>query len=401
MRNNAFTDRMHKLVNLPSNRRPDLFHRMKKTTELLDFLLRTLVSGLALAFLVVYLWPSLLNREQQPEQGDKAVAPANPVPAAPLSYADAVNRAAPAVVSIYTSSLDPQPVSPEIQEELGEHYLYRMRRDMGSGVLVSEDGYVLTNHHVVSSAQNIKIALWDGRLANAQVVGSDPETDLAVLKIKLTNLPTVPIAHDPSPRVGDVVLAIGNALGLSHTVTMGIISATGRDNIGSPTADGFLQTDAAINAGNSGGALVNARGELIGISARNLGSIQGAQNIGFAIPMGIAQNVMQQIIDYGSVRRGWLGAQFSNIPSSSRFDSSQRGDGIHVRAVTRDGPAWTAGIREGDTILKLNGVAVEDIRAFNLQISSTMPGVKVDLEVDRGAKVFATYAILIQQPPMQ
>jgi serine peptidase DegS len=319
----------------------------------------------------------------------------------PFSYADAVNRAAPAVVSIYTSSLDPQPVTPEIQRELGERYLYRMRRDMGSGVLVSEDGYVLTNHHVVSSAQNIKIALWDGRLASAQVVGSDPETDLAVLKIKLTNLPTVPIARDPPPRVGDVVLAIGNALGLSHTVTMGIISATGRDNIGSPTADGFLQTDAAINAGNSGGALVNARGELIGISARNLGSIQGAQNIGFAIPMGIAQNVMQQIIDYGSVRRGWLGVQFSNVPSSSRTSSSDRGDGIHVRSVTRDGPAWTAGIREGDTILKLNGVAVEDIRAFNLQISSTMPGVKVDLEVERGSKVFATYAILIQQPPMQ
>jgi serine peptidase DegS len=374
---------------------------MKKTTELLDFLLRALVSGLALAFLAVYLWPSLLDHTQQAEQADMALAPENSAPVAPFSYADAVNRAAPAVVSIYTSSLDPQPVTPEIQRELGERYLYRMRRDMGSGVLVSEDGYVLTNHHVVSSAQNIKIALWDGRLANAQVVGSDPETDLAVLKIKLTNLPTVPIARDPSPRVGDVVLAIGNALGLSHTVTMGIISATGRDNIGSPTADGFLQTDAAINAGNSGGALVNARGELIGISARNLGSIQGAQNIGFAIPMGIAQNVMQQIIDYGSVRRGWLGVQFSNVPSSSRSGSSQRRDGIHVRGVTRDGPAWTAGIREGDTILNLNGVAVEDIRAFNLQISSTLPGVKVDLEVERGAKVFATYAILIQQPPMQ
>jgi serine peptidase DegS len=373
---------------------------MKKTTELLDFLLRALVSGLALAFLVVYLWPSLLDHGQQAEQADITLAPENSAPVAPFSYADAVNRAAPAVVSIYTSSLDPQPVTPEIQQELGERYLYRMRRDMGSGVLVSEDGYVLTNHHVVSSAQNIKIALWDGRLANAQVVGSDPETDLAVLKIMLTNLPTVPIARDPPPQVGDVVLAIGNALGLSHTVTMGIISATGRDNIGSTSADGFLQTDAAINAGNSGGALVNARGELIGISARNLASIQGAQNIGFAIPMGIAQNVMQQIIDYGSVRRGWLGVQFSNVPSSSRSGGSRRGDGIHVRSVTRDGPAWNAGIQEGDTILKLNGVAVEDIGTFDLQISATMPGAKVDLEVERGSKVFATYATLIQQPPM-
>ncbi len=372
---------------------------MKKTTELLDFVLRAIVSGLAIAFLVVYLWPSLLSRSQQAEEARNPIVQEETV-GAPVSYADAVNRAAPAVVSIYTSSLDPQPVSPEVQHELGDRYLYRMRRDMGSGVLVSEDGYVLTNHHVISSAQNIKIALWDGRLASAQVVGSDPETDLAVLKVKLTGLPTVPIARDPPPRVGDVVLAIGNALGLSHTVTMGIISATGRDNIGSPTADGFLQTDAAINAGNSGGALVNARGELIGISARNLGSIQGAQNIGFAIPMGIAQNVMQQIIDYGSVRRGWLGVQFSNVPSSNRYGAERPQGGIHVRSVVHDSPAWNAGIREGDTILKLNGEPVDDIRVFNLAISSALPGTKVEMDVERESEVFSTYAILIQQPPM-
>jgi serine peptidase DegS len=373
---------------------------MKKTAELLDFVLRALVSGLAIAFLVVYLWPSLLNWSQQRENSAVPVTVEAPAPAAPLSYADAVNRAAPAVVSIYTSSLDPQPVSPETQQELGERYLYRMRRDMGSGVLVSQDGYILTNHHVISGAQNIRIALWDGRLTGAQIVGSDPETDLAVLKIKLDGLPTVPIAQDPPPRVGDVVLAIGNALGLSHTVTMGIISATGRDNIGSPTADGFLQTDAAINAGNSGGALVNAKGELIGISTRNLGSIQGAQNIGFAIPMAIAQNVMLQIIDYGSVRRGWLGVQFSNVPSSSRSRGSQGAEGIFVRSVAHDGPAWIAGIRDGDTIIKMNGAAVNDIRAFNFLISSTLPGTLVEMEVERGSEVFATYATLIQQPPM-
>jgi len=375
-------------------------HGMKKTTELLDFVLRSMVSGLAIAFLVVYLWPSLLSRSHQAEDPGVQDAQEGSATVAPLSYADAVNRAAPAVVSIYTSSLDPQPVTPEVQQELGDRYLYRMRRDMGSGVLVSEDGYVLTNQHVISGAQNIKIALWDGRLASAQVVGSDPETDLAVLKVNLNGLPTVPIALDPPPRVGDVVLAIGNALGLSHTVTMGIISATGRDNIGSPTADGFLQTDAAINAGNSGGALVNARGELIGISARNLGGIQGAQNIGFAIPMAIAQNVMQQIIDYGSVSRGWLGTQFSNLPSSTRYGDLHDKGGIHVRSVVSDSPAWNAGIREGDTITKLNGKAVSDIRAFNLLISATLPGTKVEIEVERGPEVFSTYAILIQQPPI-
>ena len=373
---------------------------MKKTTELIGFMFRALVAGLAIAFVIVYLWPALTNRGTATEP----IADVQPVetpspPAAPVSYADAVNRAAPSVVSIYTTSLDPQPVTPETQQMLGDRYLYRMRRDMGSGVLVSEDGYILTNHHVISQAQNIRVALWDGRLAGAQVVGSDPESDLAVLKIKLNGLPTAPIAEEPKPRVGDVVLAIGNALGLSHTVTMGIISATGRENIGAPTFEGFLQTDAAINAGNSGGALVNARGELIGINTRNLGAMQGAQNIGFAIPIRIAQGVMQQIIEYGSVRRGWLGALFSDFPPTTKPGSNPARQGIYVRSVTRGGPAWNAGIREGDTILSLNGADSNDARAFVLSISSTLPGTQVEMEVQRGAETFQTYATLIQQPP--
>ncbi|MGH8035505.1 MAG: trypsin-like peptidase domain-containing protein, partial [Lysobacterales bacterium] len=240
---------------------------MKKITEIIGFMFQALVVGLAIAFVIVYLWPTLARREQAADVSpNPAAVHDSTAPAAPASYADAVNRAAPAVVSIYTTSLDPEPVTPEFQEKLGERHLYRMRRDMGSGVLVSEDGYILTNHHVISEAQRIRIALWDGRLATAQVVGSDPETDLAVLKIKLAGLPTAPLAAGPPPRVGDVVLAIGNALGLSHTVTMGIISATRRLEAGSPLFEGFLQTDAAINAGNSGGALVNVKGELIGIN---------------------------------------------------------------------------------------------------------------------------------------
>jgi S1-C subfamily serine protease len=196
------------------------------------------------------------------------------------------------------------------------------------------------------------------------------------------------------------VLAIGNALGLSHTVTMGIVSATGRNNIGSAMYEGFIQTDAAINAGNSGGALVNASGELIGINTRNLGAIQGAQNIGFAIPMGIAQGVMQQIIEYGSVRRGWLGALFSDLPPSTLPDGSLKPGGIHVRSVSRGGPAWNAGIREGDSIISLNGEVIEDTQAFSLAIASTQPGTQVELEIRRGKETFQTYAVLIQQPPM-
>jgi serine peptidase DegS len=373
---------------------------MKKTAEFIGFLFRALVLGLAIAFVIVYLWPSLANRDVDNGNGevDKQTQTPN-ITTAPASYADAVNLAAPSVVSIYTSSLEPQKVSTGTQRRLGGRYLYRMRRDMGSGVLVSEDGYILTNHHVISQAQNIKVALWDGRLANALVVGSDLETDLAVLKIELNGLPTAPIANDYTPRVGDVVLAIGNALGLSHTVTMGIVSATGRDNIGSQMFSGFIQTDAAINAGNSGGALVNALGELIGINTRNIASVQGAQNIGFAIPMEIAQGVMQQIIDYGSVRRGWLGALFSvPRPPSSPTDADSP-LGISVRRVTQGGPAWIAGIREGDEILSLNGEPVDHTQAFDLEIASMQPGSQVELEVRRGKKVFETYATLIQETP--
>jgi serine peptidase DegS len=378
---------------------PEVLSWMKKTTEFLGFVFRALVAGLALAFITVYLWPKLDGRPDEPAPPN-VEKPEQELASAPVTFADAVDRAAPAVVSIYTMSLDPQNMTPDSQQTPGRRYLYRMRRDMGSGVLVSEDGYILTNHHVISQAQNIKVALWDGRLAGAQVVGSDLETDLAVLKVNLDGLPTAPIAEDNLARVGDIVLAIGNALGLSHTVTMGIISATGRNSIGSSVYQGFIQTDAAINAGNSGGALVNAQGELIGINTRSLGAIAGAQSIGFAIPIATARDVMQQIIEYGSVQRGWLGALFSNLPPATATDGTSVPRGIYVRDVTRGGPAWDAGIREGDQLIAQNGQPIEDAQAFNLLIASTPPGSQVELEVRRRAETFQTYATLIQQPPM-
>jgi S1-C subfamily serine protease len=275
-----------------------------------------------------------------------------------------------------------------------------MRQSLASGVLLSEDGYILTNHHVIALVRNIRIALWDGRTVPASVVGSDPATDLAVLKINLTGLPTAPIAENPVVRVGDVVLAIGNALGLSHTVTMGIVSATGRNDLRSLLYEDYIQTDAAINIGNSGGALINARGELVGINTRQVNSALGAQNIGFAIPIALARDVMNQIIDYGTVRRGWLGAAFSDIRPERQADGSKLRRGIGVLAVTKDGPAWNAGIRQGDVIIALDGVAVADASQFLLTISQRAPDSQVEMDVIREGVSFQTYATLMQQPPL-
>jgi len=366
-----------------------------KTASVLIFLINSVVAGLALAFVIMYLWPTAGERFTRQAQSE------NPAPSAPASYADAVDRTAPSVVSLYTRSVEVQQVSPRLQRLLGSAYISRSRQDMGSGVLVSEDGYILTNYHVINQVQNISVGLWDGRFATAQIVGSDPETDLAVLKIDLTGLPAAPLAENGNVRVGDVVLAIGNAFGLSHTVTMGIISATGRNDLRSVLYEDFIQTDAAINAGNSGGALINYRGEVIGINTRNLDQMSGAQNIGFAIPIAMARDVMQQIVENGSVRRGSIGALFSDLPLSLQTDGTAMRRGVQVRDVTPNGPAWNAGIRPGDILLSIDGVEADDARALLLMIAQRQPGSRVEFRVHRNSEVFDTYATLIQQPPLR
>ncbi len=362
---------------------------------LLGFLMRSVIAGLALAFIILYLWPTVSERFATPTEPD-----AN-LPVAPISYADAVDRTAPSVVSIYTRTVELQQVNPQLKKTAGKLYVSKARLDMGSGVLVSEDGYILTNYHVINQVRNISVGLWDGRFASAQVVGSDPETDLAVLKIDLSGLPAAPLAENGKGRVGDVVLAIGNAFGLSHTVTMGIISATGRNDLRSVLYEDFIQTDAAINAGNSGGALINYRGEVIGINTRNLGQAQGAQNIGFAIPIAMAKDVMEQIVDNGTVRRGSIGALFSDLPLSLQTDGSAVRRGIQVRDVTPNGPAWSAGIRAGDILLSIDAVEVDDARALLLMLAQRQPGSRVEFLVQRAGEEFETYATLIQQPPLR
>jgi serine peptidase DegS len=370
---------------------------MSKWFSALGFLFRAAVVGLALAFVLLLLVPQwraqVLPVRTVAEPGAPALAG--------LSFADAVDRTAPSVVSIYTQTVELQEVSQQLQRILGRQYVARSRRDMGSGVLVSADGYILTNHHVVNEVQNIQVALWDGRFAAAEVVGADPATDLAVLKIELDGLPAAPLAVNLPVRVGDVVLAIGNALGLSHTVTMGIISATGRNDLRSVLFEDFIQTDAAINAGNSGGALINVAGEVIGINTRNLGRAVGGQNIGFAIPIALARDVMNQIIDTGSVRRGWLGANFVDLPLSMQADGSAVRRGLQVLDVDPGGPAWNAGLRTGDVLIAVDGTAADDARAVLLSISQMLPGAQVELVVERQGDQFETYATLMQQPPLR
>ena len=364
---------------------------MSKIGKLLVFLVQAIVAGLALAFVVVYLWPAALEDPAGPPQQTPPIAPSA------TSFADAVDRAGPAVVSIYTRTV----VAPVTD---GGSMLNRMRlraiSNQGSGVIMRDDGYIITNHHVVNRVSTINVALWDNRIVPARVVGSDPATDLAVLKVDLADLPVATVREGDPISVGDVVLAIGNALGFSHTVTMGIVSATGR-NVGSARMfEDFIQTDAAINAGNSGGALVDTEGQLVGINTRTGDDKVDSKNIGFAIPVSLATNVMEQIIDYGSVRRGWLGAAFGNLPLRLLPDGSAMRIGIGVRDVPRDSPAWKAGIRQGDVILSLDGEQVFDAARFMLSIAQRVPGSQVELLIERGSETFETYATLIQQPPL-
>lgn len=368
---------------------------MSTLNKLMAFVVRSVIAGLAIAFVIVYLWPALQrapDSTDQPTQQDAAPAVA--------SYADAVNRAAPAVVSLYTRSVTSQPMA-SAEPGSASPLMFRITGDEGSGVIMSEDGYILTNMHVINEVTRINAALWDGRIIPARVIGADPATDLAVLKIELDGLPVAPLGDASPSRVGDVVLAIGNSLGLSHTVTMGIVSATGRNDLRSLLYEDFIQTDAAINAGSSGGALVNAAGELIGINTRRSEAVRGAQNIGFAIPIGLALDVMGQIIEHGTVQRGWLGADFGDLRPTALPDGSAVRRGISVRIVQRGGPAWNAGIRQGDEIMTLDGETVSDASGFLLAISQRAPGSQVELEVRRNREVFETYATLMQQPPFK
>ncbi|WP_442594791.1 S1C family serine protease [Parapusillimonas sp. JC17] len=364
---------------------------------------QTVTICLGILFIVATLRPDWLHTQPQAP----APLPA-PQPSAPVSFAAAVAQARPAVVNVYTSKhvnvpVIPIPADPELERLFREIPGFSRRREstnLGSGVIVREDGYILTNYHVIEAADAIEVALSDGRQTRAAIVGADPESDLAVLKIDLPDLRAIAFNGSHEVKTGDVVLAIGNPFGVGQTTTMGIVSALGRNRLGVNIYENFIQTDAAINPGNSGGALIDTAGRLIGINTAIYSESGGSLGIGFAIPAGAAQTIMEQIIKTGSVTRGWLGIEPQDItPDLARaFGLGQR-DGVIIASVLRNGPAWQAGLRVGDIVLQLNGEPVRDAIGFLNQIAPLTPSEKAKLQVVReGRKLEMDVRVGVRPP---
>ena len=318
----------------------------------------------------------------------------------PGSYHDAVKRSMPAVVNIFTSKTSNKPrarkgTNPNSADPLFKFFFgdqppeEEPSSSLGSGVLVSPEGYILTNHHVISDADEIDVALSDGRKVKAQVIGSDPETDIAVLKIEVKQLPTpITLGKVESVHVGDVVLAIGNPFGVGQTVTSGIVSALGRDHVGINTFENFIQTDAAINPGNSGGALIDTRGNLIGINTAIYSNNGGSMGIGFAIPINLAKQVMESILSNGSVTRGWIGVEPQNL-SKELLESlglSSSTQGVLLSGVLEGGPAAKGGVKPGDVLITVNGNSTKDVRQLLNQIAQIAPGNDAKLKILRKDK---------------
>ncbi|QWE10695.1 Do family serine endopeptidase [Polynucleobacter sp. es-EL-1] len=330
----------------------------------------------------------------------------------PGSYHEAVRDSMPAVVNIFTSKAVSSTKSKRNGNSNAPDPFFNFffgekppkedpRSNLGSGVLVSPEGIILTNHHVISDADEIDIALADGRKFKAQLIGSDPDTDIAVLKIEAKQLPNpITFGQIESVHVGDVVLAIGNPFGVGQTVTSGIVSALGRDHVGINTFENFIQTDAAINPGNSGGALIDTRGSLIGINTAIYSNNGGSMGIGFAIPVNLAKQVMESILTNGTVTRGWIGVEPQNITKdlaqSLNFPTSV--SGVLIAGVLEGGPADRGGIKPGDVLIKINGQDIHDVRQLLNQVAQQKPGDEITIDILRKSKKFSQVVKVGKRP---
>lgn len=318
------------------------------------------------------------------------------------SFSAAVEIAAPAVVNIFTSRVvtRDESFSPFFNNPFFEDFFNRIpqipqervQRSLGSGVIIESDGLIITNNHVIANADDILVALRDGREEKAEVVGRDPETDLAVLRIPLSGLPTIDIGYVEDIDVGDLVLAIGNPYGVGQTVTQGIISALGRSGVGITTFENFIQTDAAINPGNSGGALINTDGKLWGINTAIFSRSGGSQGIGFAIPVDLMQRVVEDIRSGGTVQRGWMGVNLRQSAPNAEIE------GIFISGVYRGSPADQSGLSAGDQILSLDGIEFDELNELVNYVASKAPGEIISISVKRGNNIIDISLILGNRP---
>ncbi len=355
---------------------------------------QTVTIALALLFIVHTLKPELLpNAARSGVVTLYEDAPQSEVRQGPVAgLSSAAQKAMPAVVNVFTSTVVKAPINPFLDDPRFRFFFGdqlesepQSNSSLGSGVIVSPDGYILTNHHVVEAADQIEVALADGRTTRAHVVGSDPETDLAVIKIDLPDaLPAITFGHPEQAKVGDMVLAIGNPFGVGQTVTMGIISALKRDHLGLNTFENFIQTDAAINPGNSGGALVDADGNLIGINSAIYSPNGGSLGIGFAIPANTAKKTMEQIIQHGSVTRGWIGAGVQEL-TPELAESFRLGDvkGVLITEVIRNSPAERAGVKTGDILIAIDDKAIDSWSMMLETVANLPPGKMVTVHLMR------------------
>ncbi len=355
------------------------------------FILKWVVVGLAAAFIIVLIKPQWLLRPEPPAPS----VTASPV----LSFADAVARTAPAVVNIFTERLVTATVTPSAKSSNPPQLRQSVETGLGSGVIIDSNGHLVTNNHVINCAQKIFVLLADGRIQEARVVGTDPATDLAVLQIQLQNPPVAPMGESDLLRTGDVVLAIGTPYGLSQTVTQGIVSAIGRGQLGVSAIEGFIQTDAAINEGNSGGALINARGELIGINTAALSQSLGISGISFAIPVNLVRGVSEAILKDGRVKRGWFGVE-TEAPTAQQAAllGIPLNEGMLIKQVYADSPAAAAGLRAGDIITRINGQQRSLTEALSL-VASTPPGDRIALSVVRQNTRYDFTVTLVERKP--
>lgn len=382
---------------------------LERLSRGLTFIAGSVVGGLALAFVIVAVRPDLIrgNAGSRPEPAAAAApvfAESAPAARAPerLSYAAAVQRAAPAVVNIYTARLvtervDPSPLG-ELFGNVLPQYRQRIERSLGSGVIVDDSGHIVTNYHVIANAGAIRVQLADGRIATPQVVGVDPDTDLAVLKIDLSDLPVITFGRSDQLQVGDIVLAIGDPLGLSQTVTHGIVSATARGQLGITTFEDFIQTDAPINFGNSGGALVDSDGALIGINTAIVAKSLGVEGIGFAIPVDMVRGVLHDIIKYGRVVRGWIGIVPEDISDTEAQQLGLARGGVVVANLYVGSPGQEAGLKPGDLLLAIDGTPVTSAQEANARIAILKPGSTLTLSDQRGSSQFNVKVRVVERP---